>query len=143
MVPIAGTTILGINSFIWTQRFTDNVSKDGRVEGWAFLRPDGTRAKVSDYRRNIFLKLEEIQATTNLIDPEYNIWEDYEIQRLGRRFFTTHTIKMGVKPMLIELQARWSTDRARGEQSVQRTMIHNYAEARHMKDTLKQPSQAC
>ena len=89
------------------------------------------------------MKLEEIQATTNLIDPDCDIWEDYGIQRSGRRFFTTHTIKMGVKPMLIKLQARWSTDRARGERSVQRTMIHNYAEVRNIKDTLKQPSQAC
>jgi hypothetical protein len=143
MIPIAGTTDSGIPFFTWAQRFVNIVSKNGRVDGWAFQRADGTRAKASDYRRNIFSKLEEIQATTSLIDPDVDIWEEFGIQRSGRRFFTTHTLKMGVKPFLIELQARWSTDRANGERSVQRTMIHNYAEVRNMKDTLKKPSQAC
>ena len=32
MVPIAGTMNSGINFFTWTQRFTNKVSKDGRVE---------------------------------------------------------------------------------------------------------------
>jgi len=50
---------------------------------------------------------------------------------------------MGVKPHLIELQARWQTDRANGERSVQRTMIHTYSEVRNMKKTLVEPSQAC
>ena len=143
MIPIAGTTDSGIPFFTWAQRFVNIVSKNGRIDGWAFQRADGTRAKASDYRRNIFSKLEEIQATTSLIDPDVDIWEEFGIQRSGRRFFTTHTLKMGVKPFLIELQARWSTDRANGERSVQRTMIHNYAEVRNMKDTLKKPSQAC
>ena len=143
MIPIAGTTDSGIPFFEWAQRFTNIVSKGGRIDGWAFQREDGSRAKASDYRRNIFSKLEEIQATTNLIDQQVDIWEEFGIQRSGRRFFTTHTLKMGVDPILIELQARWSTDRANGERSVQRTMIHNYAEVRNMKDTLKKPSQAC
>ena len=73
----------------------------------------------------------------------FTIWDDYGIQRSGRRFFTTHCINMGVLPFLIELQARWQTDRANGQRSVQRTMIHTYAEVRNMKDTLKKPSQAC
>ena len=50
---------------------------------------------------------------------------------------------MGVLPFLIELQARWQTDRANGERTVQRTMIHTYSEIRNMKETLKKPSQAC
>ena len=143
MIPIAGTTNSGITFFKWTQRFVLRACKGGRTDGWAFQRPDGSRAKAGDYRKNIFSKLEEIQATTSLIDPECNIWDDYGVQRSGRRFFTTHTIIMGVDPILIELQARWQTDRANGERSVQRTMIHNYAEVRNMKDALKKPSQAC
>ena len=143
MIPIAGTTDSGIKFFKWAQRFALRVSKGGRSDGWAFQRTDGSRAKAADYRKNIFSKLEEIQATTSLIDSECNIWEDYGVQRSGRRFFTTQTIIMGVDPILIELQARWQTDRANGERSVQRTMIHNYAEVRNMKDALKKPSQAC
>ena len=142
MIPIAGTTDSGIRFFRWAQRFVNIISKDGRVDGWAFQRKDGSRAMASDYRRNIFSKLEELQAN-GLIDPQADIWEEFGIQRSGRRFFTTHTIKMGVDPILIELQARWSTDRANNERSVQRAMIHNYAEVRNMKDTLKKPSQAC
>ena len=143
MIPIGGTRNSGINFLTWTQRFANKVSKDRRVEGCDVLRSDGTRARTSDYRRNTSSKHEDIQATTNLIDPDCDIWEEYGVHRLRQRLFTTQTIKMGVKPLLIELQPRWSTDRARGERSVQRTMIHNYAELRNMKDTLKQPLQAC
>src|SRR5210317_1227494 len=108
-----------------------------------FQRTDGTRAKASDYRNNIFRKLEIIQATTTLIDPECDIWEEHGVQRSGRRFFTTHCTNKGVKPHLIELQARWQTDRAAGVRSVQRTMLHTYSEVRYMKESLIQPSLAC
>ena len=120
------------------------LGRDGEVDGWGFKRKDGSRALASDYRKHIFSKLEEIQATTSLIDPACDIWEDYHgVQPSGRRFFTTQTTIMGVKPHLIELQARWQTDRANGERSVQRTMIHTYSEVRNMKKTLVEPSQAC
>ena len=143
MIPIAGTTDSGITFFKWTQRFIIALHGAGVHEGWAFQRPDGSRAKASDYKENIFSKLEVIQATTTLIDPECNVWDDYGMQRSGRRFFTHHTINMGVLPFLIELQARWQTDRANGERTVQRTMIHTYSDIRNMKETLKKPSQAC
>jgi hypothetical protein len=143
MIPIAGTTNSGIKFFTWTQRFIGRLAQDGIVEGWAFRRANGSRAMASDYRNNIFSKLETIQATTTLIDPECNIWDDYGVQRSGRRFFATHCINMKVPPHLIEIQARWSTDRANGERSVQRTMIHTYSEVRNMKDSLVLPSQSC
>ena len=78
-----------------------------------------------------------------LIDPDCDVWEDFGIQQSGRQFFTTHCTNMGVKPYLIELQARWQTDRANGECTVQRSMIHTYSKVRNMKETLRQPSQAC
>ncbi len=143
MIPIAGTTNSGIHFFSWTQRFVNRLASEGRFKGWAFQRQDGTRAHAADYKHNIFSKLETIQSTTSLIDPECDIWDEYGVQRSGRRFFTTHCLMMGVLPHLIELQARWQTDRARGERSVQRTMLQHYAEARNMKDYLVQPSQAC
>ena len=143
MIPIAGTTTSGIKLFRWTQRFIRILSKAGRHDGWAFKRLDGTRKKASDYRKNLFTKLEVIQNTTTLIDPECDVWEDYGAQRSGRRFFTTHCSNMGVPPHLIELQARWQTDRANGDRSVRRSMIHLYSEVRNMKDTLVKPSKAC
>lgn len=142
MIPIAGTTNSGIMFFRWTQRFIRLLAIHGITAGWAFRRPNGARAVASDYWADIGSKLEEIQDKTSLIDPECNIWDDYGPQRSGRRFFTTHAQIMGVKPHIIELQARWSTDRANGERTVQRSMIHTYSEVRNMKDTLKQPSQA-
>ena len=41
-----------------------------------------------------------------------------------------------------ELQVHWQTDRANGERTVQRTMIHLYSEIWNMKDTLVKPSKA-
>lgn len=143
MIPIAGTTNSGIQFFTWTQRFVCYLARQGIEEGWAFQRSNGERARASDYKNNIFTKLEIIQNTTSLIDPSCNIWEEYGAQRSGRRFFTTHCTNMGVKPHLIELQARWMTDRANGQRSVQRSMIHTYSEIRNMKESLVVPSQSC
>ena len=143
MIPIAGTTHSGIKFFTWTQRFLVHLGRRGLAEGWAFQRTDGTRAVAGDYRRDIFSRLEAIQATTTLIDPDVDVWEDYGVQRSGRRFFATHCTNMGVEPHLIELQARWQTDRANGERSVQRTMLHTYSEVRNMKDSLVKPSLHC
>ena len=143
MIPIAGTTNSGIKFFEWTQRFVMCLAKEGISEGWAFQSRDGTRAKAAEYRDNIFSKLEIIQATTTLIDPECNVWDDYGVQRSGRRFFATHCTNMGVAPHLIELQARWQTDRANGVRMIQRSMLHTYSEVRNMKDTLLKPSKAC
>ena len=141
MIPIAGTTDSGIRFFEWTQRFLGYLGREGKTEGWAFQRPNGTRALAADYRDNIFGKLEVIQATTTLIDPDCNIWEDYGAQRSGRRAFVAIATNGGVPAHLIELQARWATDRSNGERAVQRTMIHTYSEVRNMKESLIKPSQ--
>ena len=89
MIPIAGKTRSGIQFVTWTQRFVKRLELEGMTDGWAFRGPNGNRAKAGDYRNNFFTKLEKIQATTNLIDPECNVWDDYGVQRSGRRFFTT------------------------------------------------------
>ena len=143
MIPITGTTNSGITFFRWTQRFIAKLSHEGRHEGWAFQRPNGAQALASDYRAEIFSKLEIIQATTSLIDPQCNVWTDYGVQRSGRRFLTSHATNMGVEQQFIKLQMQWSTDRANGVRTVQRTMIHTYSEVRNMKNSLKNPSQSC
>ena len=140
MIPIAGTTRSGIKFFNWTQRFLGRLAVDGHTDGWAFKRPNGDRAKASDYRDNIFTKLETIQATTNMIDEGCNVWDDYGIQRSGRRCFVLVCTLNNIAKHLIELQCRWAADRAVGVRTVQRSMIHNYSEVRNMKDSLIRPS---
>ena len=76
MIPIAGVTSLGIQFFTWTQQFLRRLGREGFEDGWAFRRPDGSRAKGSDYQDNIFRKLEIIQATTSLIDSGCSIWDN-------------------------------------------------------------------
>jgi len=141
MIPIAGTTNSGITFFVWTQRFIRKLALEGVTDGWAFKRSDGTRAKAGDYWEDIASKLEVIQRTTKLIDPAVDVWNDYGVQRSGRRFFTTHCTIMGIAKHVVELQARWQTDRANGERTIQRNMIHTYSEVRNMKEILKRPSQ--
>ena len=141
IIPIAGTTNSGIAMFTWTQRFLIHLGTLGHEDGWAFRRGDGSRAKASDYRANIFKKLEIIQLTTTLIDPQCEIWEEYGIQRSGRRMFATEATRNKVPSHVVELQCRWQTDRAAGKRTVQRSMIHTYSEVRNMKDTLIEPSQ--
>ena len=119
MIPIVGTTFSGIRFFNWTQRFVRQLALDGFKEGWALRRTDGSRAKASDYQENIFHKLDIIQATTTLIDPGCSIWDEYGIQRSGRRFFTTRYTNMKVDKHDIKLQCCWSTDRANGVRTIQ------------------------
>ena len=142
MVPIAGTTKSGMKFFQWTRRFVDRLALQGRRDGWAFSKPDGTRALAADYKSNIFKKLEEIQQTKNLIDPACNIWRDFGVQRSGRRWFTSECANKGVLPHEVELQCHWSTNRANGERTVQRSMIHTYSEMRNMKEVLIRPSKS-
>jgi hypothetical protein len=96
MIPVAGVMSLGIQFFTWTQQFLRRLGQEGYKDGWAFRRPDRSRAKASDYQDNIFWKLEIIQATTSLIDPECSIWDEYGVQRSGWRFFTTRCSNMKV-----------------------------------------------
>jgi hypothetical protein len=143
MIPIAGTTDSGIRFFEWTQRFVCRLAMDGHCEGWAFKNQDGTRAKAAQYMEDIYQRLETIQLETSLIDSDCDIRAEYGAQRSGRRFLTTQAIIRGVKPHVVEYQCRWQTDRANGERSVNRSMIHLYSEVRNMKSILIQPSQVC
>jgi hypothetical protein len=61
MIPIAGGTHSGVQFFTWTQRFILRLAEEGFEDGWFFCRPDGSRAKVSDYQDNNFQKLENIK----------------------------------------------------------------------------------
>lgn len=142
-IPIAGITGSGVQIFNWTQRFIRRLEMAHRKDGWAFRSPDGiNRAKAMDYADDIFTKLEWLQENTNLIDPLCTIREDYGMQRSGRRFFDTQCINKRVSRTDIEFQCRWQTDRAKGGRTVQRSMLHTYAEIRNMKSTLLRPSQA-
>jgi hypothetical protein len=143
MVPIAGTTNSGVTFFKWTQRFVGRLAMDGHCQGWAFKNEDGSRAKASQFMEDIYQRLENIQSETSLIDPDCDIRSEYGAQRSGRRFLTTEATIQGIKPHVLEYHCRWQTDRAKGERSVNRSMIHLYSEMRNMKALLIQPSQVC
>ena len=143
VIPIAGTTNSGVEFFKWAQRFVFTLQQNGRMDGWAFARRDGSRAKASDYRDIIFSELEIIQdVRPGLIDPQVEIWEDYGIQRSGRRFFDTFCRLRGVKKSDIEAQCRWMKDRQARGVPVARDMVDCYTEYQLMKPALLRPSQA-
>lgn len=142
IIPIAGTTRSGIPFFVWTQRFVGALQRKGITEGWAFQRRDGSRALASDYRTNIFGKLEMIQQNTNLIEKDVDVWEEYGVQRSGRRFFVTECQVRKIPQSVIEAQCRWRTERTKGKQRVARSMMQLYSEVRNMKSVLIQPSKA-
>ncbi len=76
---------MGFQVFKWTQRFNKCLEMVGRTDGWAFHKNDDTtRALVAGYADDIYLKLEDIQETTNLIYEKCNVREDYGVQRSGR-----------------------------------------------------------
>ncbi len=119
------------------------VSKDGRTTGWAFSRSNGSRAKASDYKDIIFTELEEIQNDRpDLIDSQVDVWEDFGIQRSGRRFFDTACRLRGVAKSDIEAQCRWMKDRQARGNPVARDMVDCYTEYRLMKPALLRASLA-
>lgn len=143
VIPIAGTTKSGVEFFKWAQRFTFLLVQSGRTSGWAFARADGVRAKASDYRNTIFSELEQIQnERPDLIDSQIDIWEDYGIQRSGRRFFDTACRLRGVAKTDIEAQCRWMKDRQARGNPVARDMVDCYTEYSLMKPALLRPSLA-
>ena len=115
MVTIAGTTHSGINFSAWTQRFLGCLAVEGYKDGWADKRPNGDKEKASDYRNDNFTKLGKILATTSLINPDYNIWDDYGVQPSGCRCSTTVCTIRNIPKRLIELQCRWCSDIERME----------------------------
>ena len=143
VIPIAGTTKSGVEFFKWAQRFCFTLIQNNRTSGWAFARKNGERAKASDYRNVIFSELEQIQnEKPNLIDPPVDVWEDYGIQRSGRRFFDTTCRLRGVSKSDIEAQCRWMKDRHARGNPVPRDMVDCYTEYRQMKPALLRPSLA-
>ena len=142
LIPIAGKTRSGIEVFKWTKRFVTQLEKAGRTSGWAFRGYDGTRARASDLMEDIYQKLEDIQRDTNLIDPACNVRQEYGAMRSARRFFDTECLNQGVSETDIAFQCRWTTDRNKGGATVQRKMVHTYAEVRNMRTTLIRPSLA-
>lgn len=142
-IPIAGVTGSGVRIFEWTQHFIRRLEIAHRTEGWAFRDENGVhRAKAMDYADDIFSKLQWLQDNTSLIDSKCNVREDYGMQRSGRRFFDTQCLNMKVSKIDIEFQCRWQTDRSKGGRTVQRSMVHTYAELKNMKATLLRPSKA-
>jgi len=134
MIPITGTTHSGILFFTWRQRFVIRSDKEGRIDGCAFQRLGCSRATAGDYGDDICSKLEAIQETTTLIDPECAIWEDYGVHNSGKGYFTTTCTIIGAELHLIGLvQARWRTNRANGEHTIQSTMAHTHYDVRNRK----------
>ena len=111
--------------------------------GWAFFKIDGaTRALAILYAEDIYINLELMQETTNLIGPSCNVKNDYGMWRSGHRFFDTQCLNMKVTKTDIKFQCRWATDFSSGGRMVHQDMVHLYAEICNMIPTLLQPSQA-
>ena len=56
------------------------LAMDGHCDGWAFKRADRSHAKASDYMEDIYQCLENIQATTGLIDSDCDMRVEYGTQ---------------------------------------------------------------
>ncbi len=64
------------------------------------------RANARDFKNVIFSHLQHIQATTVLIDPTCNTWNNYVIKHSGTRLLIAHATNDRVKSYYLELQCR-------------------------------------
>ena len=135
VIPLASITESGFTPLIWIQRLVDKLNRRGVARGWAFIREDdGSRADAAYYQDAVFGKLLDIQSEPSSPIPDsVNVYEDYGMQRSGRRGFTTHAKNLGFLDDDISLICRWQTDKNRGGRAKHSSMVSAYTEYRQAK----------
>jgi len=117
------------------------------------IAPSKSRPKVVNPLANLLARLTEIlrgpgdvlaegpgvgreghDGTRCVCKPTVDIYEDYGVQRSGRRGFTTYAKNLGFTDPDISLICRWQTERNRGGRAKFSSMVAAYTDYRQAKD---------
>ena len=128
-VPMAVTSASGIQGELWTRRFVETRARQGITSGFAFRRPDGSRARATDYEPGLHSRLVQLVPTVGHLLPQIeDIEEKIRFRRSFRRGSNTQAQINNVPTNVINAVARWSDkERSRGV-DVHRPMHEHYLE---------------
>lgn len=93
----------------WLTRLL-NTLKEKRVKTGRLLTRKLNPPRLGEFEDDFFRVLETVQATTNLIDKEIDVREEYGLKRSIRRGVSEHTTNMKVPEKVINAMNRWRSD---------------------------------
>lgn len=109
LIGVANVTKSGIKIRWWIEQLIRVAKKEKRQFGPAFATPDGRLIPSSEYNA-IFLKyLEDIQASTDLIEQKLIVRESFGISRTLRKSAEARVTRAGLPASLQDKMNRWRT----------------------------------
>lgn len=131
-VPCIGTTN-GTNLVPgkWFGRMVDSVLSTGGTRRWLFQRKLNP-PRPAEFEGDFFRVLQEIKDTTDLIEEEAKVEEDFGIARSLRRGFTVHARNMRISNEDIRAMNRWRSELKNGGQVPRLDMLETYSSLRSL-----------
>ena len=139
LMPLVVRTRSGLEPLKWTKRMIDwnRTAPTPIRRGYVFLDKHGNKARASEYEDDILGELENIQReTVNIIGKGTNVYEEFGMARSFRRGSDAHAQNCGVHTDDIERNNRWRSVESAGPKQAQLRMVHRYADARQIIQSL-------
>jgi hypothetical protein len=109
-IPCAATTEgTHLQPGRWVKRLV-TLMKDEGIQGGRLFRRKLSPTKLCEFEHDFYTVLGRVQATTNLIDKEMDVTEDFGLPRSLRRGLTAHARNMGVSAEWIKAMNRWRSE---------------------------------
>ena len=132
MMPLANVTSSGINiRGIITVLVAARKEMKSSTSPWAFVDKEGRKLSFGEMNDIVLERLEEVKAQDieNLLGLEdFDIREDFSINRSFRRGSETHAQNQKVPETAINAQNRWKKIEAAKGRKAKFSMIENYAD---------------
>ena len=139
----ASVTSSGFQPRLWAERLVKMLLLEGKRDGPAMCRRDGNLYDSATINREFKERLDDIQSRRpDLIHPNIEVHEVYNIRRSLRRGSVTTAREAGVKEPTIDLVNRWSGYENRGGRRGGQKMRDHYTEIRMMRKGILKYSQA-
>jgi hypothetical protein len=94
---------------VWLERLLRIKREMGQTHGKLFMR-NLRRAKLCEFEDDFYRIIERIQDTTDLIEPEVDVRNEYGLPRTTRRTATAHARNMRLPKDLLDAVHRWGKE---------------------------------
>ena len=116
----------------WVKRLVMEIHNEGRNSGRLFQRRL-KNSKLCEWEDDFFTVLGRIQADTNLIDKQLNLWDKAGLACSSQRVVTDHCINMDIDIELVKAINCWQNKS--GSEKVGYTMIDRYSTLESLRST--------
>lgn len=131
-IPIASVTEGShLKAGCWMKRYIDTVSKLGYKSKRLFFSTNNP-AKLSDFEAEFYDILLRVQSSSNVINDETDVREEFGLRRSIRRGVTAHARNMNVDSDLIHVINRWKREGVKTSKNI----IDLYSEFDQLKPSL-------